>query len=253
MRLAALYTVFNGLELLEGSISQIISEVDLVVISFQEVSNRGKKSEEVRSFVRRFERNPKINVIEFIPDLKKDTKQNERDKHFEMIRHASIKGCTHFFLSACDHYYQKSDFKRAKRIYLQNPVDVSLTAMFTYYKRPEWQISPIEEYFMPFICKIHPETVVTQSAVYPVRVDPSVRISPANTFKVFDQSEIMLHHYSMIRVNIEDKFRNAASRFATDEAKIQQHISEYERAKVGDSITYFQGRKLIEVENYFGI
>ena len=39
MKLAALYTIFDGLELLKDSIKQIENDVDVVIIGWQKVSN----------------------------------------------------------------------------------------------------------------------------------------------------------------------------------------------------------------------
>lgn len=253
MKLAALYTVFNGLELLEGSIDQIIGSVDMVIISFQEVSNRGEFSSEVRQFMERFSEREKIKVLEYDPVFNVDTKQNERNKHQQLINEARKNGCTHFFLSACDHYYQPEQFDAAKRTCERNGYDVTFTRMFTYYKHPEWRIDPPETYFMPFICRIYPETTVTQNAHYPVLTDPSVRVSPWFTFHIFQMDEIVMHHYSMIRQDIENKFRNAAAAINKTPERTTQLIEEYNSAEVGSSISYFKGAKIIEVDNIFSI
>ena len=42
MKLAAIYSVYNGLELLENAMFQIKNEVDQFIIVYQEVSNYGE-------------------------------------------------------------------------------------------------------------------------------------------------------------------------------------------------------------------
>ena len=61
-----------------------------------------------------------------------------------------------------------------------------------------------------------------------------------------------MHHYSMIRNDIENKFNNAAasSRWG-DKAKV--YLDEYNSATINSKLQYFGGRGLKEVENYFNL
>lgn len=253
MKLAALYTIFNGLELLEGSIAQIASEVDLIVIGYQTISNTGIESKEVQTFVRRFENSPKIKLVKFKPDLKLNTKENERRKHQKMLNAAKKEGCTHFILSACDHYYVKEDFRKAKEAVKTSDVDVSFSYMATYYKKANWRLFPSENYCMPFICKIQDSTRFISAVNYPVVTDPSVRVAPFKTSLVFPANELIMHHFSMLRIDVESKFRNAASSVNWSEEKIQGFIREFNNARPGMPVKYFQGRKIYEVKNLFNL
>ena len=152
MKLAALYTVFNGLELLEGSIDQINNDVDVIVIGWQKVSHYGQPSSEVEPFVNKLKRKyKKVVLYEFKP-RGGNTKAEERRKHNLMIREAQLKDCTHFFFSATDHYFDTEQFREAKVKAKQ--YDVTASKMYTYFKSPKWRLSPIETYYMPFICKL---------------------------------------------------------------------------------------------------
>lgn len=259
MRLGVIYTVFNGLELLEGSIRQILDHVDHVVIVYQNISNRGNKDETVEGKVMEVltklgrEKPNKIMCIPYIMNPGFTTKQNEMSKHnlgLEILRQLH---CTHFMLSATDHYYPTEDFILAKAKAEQIDVDVTLTSMYTYYKYPTWQLSPIEDYYMPFICKLYHSTEYVKT-MWSYKVDPAVRVTPSKTFYLFTPDELMMHHYSMIREDIENKFNNAAasSRWG-DKAKI--YLDEYKTydLKENPGLQYFGGRKVIEVPNFFNI
>lgn len=255
MKLGAIYTVFNGLELLEGSISQIISELDHVVIVYQTLSNRGNSDPGVERFVMSLMekmKDRKIMAIPFYPDMKTGTKENERAKHNLGLDILKKLGCTHFMLSACDHYYFNEDFKRAK--IKAEAFDVTLTGMFTYYKKPEWQLTPREDYYMPFICRLYSNTryVNTQWPAY--KVDPAVRVAPASLFFLFPENEILMHHYSMIRENIDSKFDNAAasSRWG-EKGKVYREEFKHFSIETNEPVAYFGGRRVIEVPNYFGL
>ena len=252
MRLCFAYTVFNGIELLAGSIAQIKDHVDEIVICYQSISNRGNLNPDIDEQLKPFEDDEKISIIVFKPDLKLDTKTNELNKHNLMIDAARHLKCTHIIVGATDHYYKPDEFIQA--VGLGQNYDCTFTSMFTYYKNPTWQLTPIEDYKMPFIMKLYPETKFVRSVRYPVVVDPSVKINTVGRFHVFSESQIMLHHYSMVRDNIEEKFINAAS--PTFARSISDgYLDEFEKFTPESNlgIKYFQGRRIKEVPNYFGI
>ena len=86
MKLAALYTVFNALELLEGSINQIYPHTDLVIIGWQSVSHHGEASSEVEPFVTKLKKKyKKVVLFEFKP-RGGNAKAEERRKINQMIR-----------------------------------------------------------------------------------------------------------------------------------------------------------------------
>jgi len=249
MKLCFAYTVFNGFELLQGSINQIKDHVDEIVICFQDVSNRGNFNGEIENQIDQLEG---VSIIKFVPDLKADTKTNELNKHNLMIDAARHLHCTHIIVSATDHYYKSDEFIQA--IGLGQNYDSTFTSMYTYYKNPTWQLLPIEDYKMPFIMKIYPESKFVKSVRYPVLIDPSVKINTVGRFHVFSESQIMMHHYSMVRNNIEEKFVNAASPTMA-QIKSAGYIDEFENynAESDNGIKYFQGRKIKVVDNYFSI
>lgn len=246
MKLALLYTYFNGYEELDESISAMHGMFDEIIICFQDCSNKGEINpmveSEVRSIARKFDN---VWHVNWEPDLKKNTKQNERDKHDFMIKHAKAMNATHFVISACDHIYTKEHFDIAINKMIAEDLDVCFTQMYTYYKNKNWRLEPIEDYYMPFIHKLYPHTTISTNA-YPVLVDPSVKVNTCKKFHVFKPDECIMHHYSMVRTDIENKFRNAAASVNWSEEKIETFISEYQNAKVGDKITYFKGREIVE-------
>lgn len=254
MKLAACYTIFNGLELLEKSIEQIKPFVDEIIICWQKTSNKGNVSHEIEDFCHTL-RGKNYKIIEFIPDLRQNTKQNERNKHQLMIDLAKKLNCTHFFISATDHFYEPDAFGNALYTTIHHDWDVTFTKMFTYYKHPTWQLTPIEDYLCPFICKLYPHTKVERVPNYPAHVDPSLQYTTCNYSYIFDQDYIMMHHFSMIRQDIKNKFKNAAASMRWKEGDIERFVSEYENysLKENQGISYFGGRKIKEVDDYFNL
>jgi hypothetical protein len=260
MKLAACFTVFNGLELLEKAIQQIEDHVDEIIVCHQIVSNKGNKSDSVHKFIwdlhTRTMYSNKWSFIQFHPDLSKNTKENERNKHQQMIDYARQLSCTHFFLAATDHFYSPDEFVFGKNTCQVHDYDVTFTKMYTYYKHPTWQLTPIENYYMPFIMKLKPDTKISKVPVYPVVVDPSVQVNTiSDHFYIFEEKDLMLHHYSMIRQDIRDKFKNAAASIRWMKDQVDRFIDEYENydLKENPGLEYFSGRKIKEVPDYFNI
>ena len=168
MRLAICYTVF-GTELLSQSIKNIIDVVDEVIICYQEVSNTGIH----KPFEWSYQYHPKLHFIKYETREGINPKENERRKHQLMVDTAKKIGCTHFILAATDHFYIPEEVEKWKEHAGQ--YDVTFTSMFTYFKHPTWQLTPIEDYYMPFICKL-PAKILNQ-VKYPLLVDPSVRVA----------------------------------------------------------------------------
>jgi hypothetical protein len=256
MKLAACYTIFNGLELLNDSIAQIIDCVDEIIICWQKNSNKGNESTEIEAFISQYAGKKHIHLVRFYPNLTVNTKENERLKHNIMLESAKKLGCTHFFLSATDHFYKKKEFLEAKKMCFSLDYDVTFTKMYTYYKKITWQLTPIEAYLMPFICKLYSETTIDRKISFPydkIVVDPSVRIYPSNNWYIFSEEEIMMHHYSMIRHDIKNKFKNAAASIRWNEKMIEDFQNEWDNYDIdyNPGIKYFQGRKIKIVENYF--
>jgi len=257
MKLAALYTVFNGLELLEGSIDQIYPYVDVIVIGWQKVSHHGNVSNDVEPFVQKMKRKyKKVELFEFKPRGGNNTKSEERRKHNQMIKVAQMQDCTHFFFSATDHYYVPEQFKKAKQKAKQ--YDVTASKMYTYFKKPEWRLSPIEPYYMPFICKLRVNQTYCKDSKnkWAVYVDPALCVFPYDSFYEFPEDELMMHHYSLVRNDLENKLRNAAARrnFYKDIDNIVKECNDFNGEGL---VPYFSrgGKKFTvnKVANYFDI
>lgn len=247
MKLVLLLTTWTGddMDMLKKSIESHSLFVEGVIIGFQNLSNKNEMN--YTGGIPFINCSARIDYLSFTPNLDLNTKENERQKHNQMIQMAKKQGYTHFILSAGDHFYNHKQLQFARQWHLNNPqVDLSITKMITYYKNDNWCLYPLESYGMPFIHKIKPKTEISRTAQYPIVVDPSVKVNTSENIHVFDENEVLMHHYSMIRKDIKKKFRNAASSIRWTPEMVDGFISEYENAKLGDSISYFGGLKLVE-------
>jgi hypothetical protein len=253
MKLAACYSIFDGLELLKPSIDQIYPFVDVIIIGYQLTGWNGNSSSEIGPYIERMltgEHADKLKFVEYVPLINKTPKDNEMSKHNAMLTAARDAGCTHFFMSATDHFYLPEQLIRC--IDIAAEFDVTFTRMFTYYKHPTWQLTPMEEYLMPFIMKIHPQTEFLRCK-YPVVVDPALKVNTCGNWLVFPVDQLVLHHMSMIRINIREKMQNSVSLGYWPQGSAERFIKEFESYSLEENpgVEYFQGRKVQVVDNYF--
>lgn len=245
MRLAACYTVYNGLELLEDSINAIKNHVDEIIICYQRFSNYKQESSEILDYLKEWE--GKYTLIEFIPKFSKDAKYNEKVKHQKLIDEARRLNCSHFFLSATDHFYESDHIDKAIEFIKNNPnIMTTYTKMITYFKTTTLRLEPLEAYYMPFICS----TKVDMGVKSPVVVDPSCAFTPYKPYYVFPENEVIMHHYSWIRKDIRNKLENAAAK-TNWKNRVELFIDKYNNFKLGDTFPYYPKHNIVECEEVF--
>lgn len=249
MKIVAAYNIFNGLEIFHRSVQNTLPYVDEVIFIYQDISYRGNPNPAVIDHIRQY---PNIAAYQFHPDLKRPPKDNELVKQNMMIDLCREHKATHMILMDCDHIYQGEYFQAA--IEKSRTYDVTFTGMHTYFKFPTWQIEPPENYFMPFLIKLYPTTQFVKLHNYPVLVDPTLRVNTCGNYYVFGLNEFYFHHYSMVRNDIHEKFRNSPSR--PYEYWLQHgYIDEWENydIELNPGIKYFSGRKVRIVPNFYDI
>lgn len=252
MKLIACYSVFDGLELLDAAINTISKHLDGVVICYQSISNTGHVMRERDATILKSFLGHHV-IISYNTDLKVNAKENERRKHNMMIGKARELGATHFLMGATDHFFDPVEFDFGKRLIGAMDYDATFTGMYTYFKHPTWQITPVEGYYMPFICKLYPETRIERVPRFPLRVDPSVQMNTWKKWYQFKEFEIMMHHYSLVRQDIRGKFVNAASPWKPEQIdEFYKDWDEY-NLTINPGIKYFQGRKVKVVRDYFDL
>lgn len=247
MKLAAIYNVWDGDELLAGSMRQIRRSVDHIIVVHQEVSNFG---EEYISKV--------INYIPYIdqqifytPNLAWSGTKNETAKRQLGLDAAIAAGCTHFIFMDCDEYYSSDQFERCKDIIGKLDIETSVIKMQTYYKEPVWQVEGLDNYYVPFICKIVPGIKCGFFPNFPFYCDPTRQINTRHAIHLIEEN-IVMHHYSWVRKDIVRKLNNSSAKVNFKE-KIAYLLDEFKNAKLGSEISWFQNRKLILAPNTFKI
>jgi hypothetical protein len=242
MKLAAIYNLWDGVELLRGSMKCMDSEVDLFIIQYQNISNFGESYSPLPLDLTGI-KTPVI-LSEYFPVTIPCGAKNETRKRNHGLYIASVANCTHFLHVDCDEYYK--DFAKAKQEYINSGKSGSVCKIYTYFKKPTIRFENEDNYFVPFIHELKRETTSGVSQ-YPFYVDPTRRINQTD-IAVLD---IHMHHFSYVRNDIERKIRNSSAKSNIEKSGL---LNEY-NSEVGNGsiIKGYHNQKLIEVENYFGI
>ncbi len=242
MKLAAIYNVWDGVELLKHSIDSVKNGVDLFIIVYQTKSNFG---EEFNPMSEILEATEGLNVIRHKYEPRFNVGfQNEVNKRNIGIDIAKQNDCTHFLNIDCDELYE--DFTKAKKLYVESGAEGSVCKLFTYFKLPTLRFETADGYFVPFIHKLRPDTTAGFMG-YSFYCDPTRGINCQNVVEL----PVFMQHFSWVRKDIERKCRNSSARENIARGTM---LKSYYDPNCGPGYYVKDYEKnLLEVENYFGI
>lgn len=244
MRLAAIYNVFDGVELLKGSMERVAPFVDVFIIVYQTTSNFGEKYFGFDILNLDVFGVP-VMKVKYIPPGNGGF-SNEIKKRQIGIETALELKCTHFLHLDCDEYYW--DFGRAKFEFEQSGAGGSVCRLFTYFKDPRFRCETLDNYYVPFIHKLEPNTI-TGVLNYPFYVDPTRRINELNVVLL---SSVM-HHFSYIRKDIRMKVRNSSAKKNIERSTLLQDYDLVNQHNANGFFVKGLNQNLTIVENIFNI
>ena len=248
MKLIALYSVFDGEELLEGSIAQVRPHVDYVLCCIQTVSYSGETYHGAKPVVEDLKARRLVDQIaHYQPVPGVSGQRNEVRKRFGAIQLAYKAGFTHFFHIDCDEYIACDEFAAAKRLVEESGADGSVVCSKTYFKHPDWELEGIDEAFFPFIHAIRQETACCGSD-YPFWSDPTRTVNARDVILI-PQNVATQHHFSWVRRDVRSKVRNHSLSPTFDGTRI---LEDYENAEVGSFIPLCR-RRIVQGRNLFNI
>lgn len=247
MKLAGIYNVWDGVELLRGSIDQL--ELDLIIIVWQDVSNFGERFDPMeRMKADGIDKLPNVIFHKYIPVFHTGI-TNEINKRQKGLQIAKEHNCTHFLHLDCDEYYDKQEFKNAKNYILENDIQGSVCKIYTYFRKPTYRLETPDGYFVPFIHRLKGNSKIDK--IYPFYVDPSRKV---NETKVIELDKIIMHHFSWVRENIERKANNSTARSNIRRGTL---LKDYYCTKLFSSPQGYYikdfNKRLILVENKFDV
>lgn len=250
-KLAAIYNVFDGEELLEGSIRQIRASCEIIIAVVQTIGNQGEIHEGGYTTCLSLKKQQLIDLIILFEPHQDLAQRLEKEKRQLGIEEAKKMGCTHFLHVDCDEYYDTLQFAEAKRYCIEKGLAGTALYMQTYYKYPHWQISGLDTYYVPFIHALTADTTCGNPD-YPCHVDPTRSVNLHGDFELLSNDMCIMHHYSWVRKNIDRKLANSSAN-----AYLKKHyrkmMAEYNSAKPGDTLQHWPNKPIVVVENTFDI
>lgn len=245
MKLAAIYNVWDGVELLRGSVKCIKDHVDVFIVVWQDVSNYGEQYSPLADIAGDTFSGVghKVVNVKYYPVVGAGM-FNEKKKRNIGLDVARANGCTHFLHLDCDEYYE--DFGAAKEFYIKSGKAGSVCSLYTYFKHPTLRFENKDGYFVPFIHELKPDTQAGFRH-YPFYVDPTRRINESDVIEL----PVTMHHMSWVRKDIERKCRNSS---AKENIEVGTMLLDYHSPEVGPGY-YVQDydQKLTLVPNVFSI
>jgi hypothetical protein len=260
MKLGVSYNLFDGEELLEGSIKQIRDHVDYISVVCQTTSNFGKPcSKDLLPSLKRLKGEKLIDeVLLYTPQIENGGHYNEIQKRNIGLQTSLKVGCTHHMSMDCDEYFITKEFNFLKKYIKNNKCDATYCLMKTYFKDPTFEVRPFNQYYTSLIHEINTSSQYSFNCHSPVLVDPTRRINIIKRPKIFERDEIEMYHMSYVRKNIKEKLVNSSSNSVFLQ-NLNIFLKMFENYKVGD--TFFTttppgppgNETTVLVENQFNI
>lgn len=256
--IAAIYNVYDGEEWLERSINSIRDHVDLVIAVSSFRSNWGEEYFGGVDECNRLKESGLIDIHEIVNPIGKNAYKKELYKRSFGLFLAKERKCTHFILMDCDELYNSDRFNNAKEYVIKNDFDASVCEIRTYFGNENLMYENLESFHVPFIHKLHNRTKLGAQTIigkgfkgtrkqYPYYVD---RTRSTNTHVMHCQlnpNDIVMHHYSWVRNDIERKINNSTAKMNGSEG-LNLMLQDYHNAKEG-YILKSNGQKLIQIHN----
>lgn len=257
MKIAAIYNVWSdGIDLLQHSIDNISPVVDGIIIVWSATSNYGVYDPSIKDFI-----NENNIWVQAEPDLRDKPSESERKKRNAGLQKARELGFTHFVMMDADEFYVRSEFLKEKDRFLNDKLHGLVCRSQVYFKSPELTIG-MDVTLVPFIHKIGDNLSFTWNKNYPyawsstngvpftpvkrIRIDPTRQMSITSGI---EWSEIIMHHYSWVRKDIEKKIKNSSARYNIEISTVRQ---DFLTAKDGQYCQFYD-RQLARCPNLFGL
>ena len=265
MKIGVAYNLFDGEELLEYSINSVRPFVDFICIVYQTTSNFGNKNEEIENLVFKLERDNKVDFIyKYTPEIKKDYKNNvswqngqinEYSKRNLGLKICRANECDIFMSMDSDELYDEIQFNSALKEFIDFEYDSSFCKMRTFYKFPDLQLFPLEEYYVPVFYRINKDSEFDRkySKDYVVMCDPTRRLKSGYS-KIYSREELEMFHYSYVRNNLSSKVLNSSAQMDIhSQNQVLNHFENFSNERDGAFLIGMQQFSLRKVKNKFNI
>jgi hypothetical protein len=257
-KLGVSFMVFNGEELLIPAIIHLKDNVDFVSVVYQEESNNRKEKKDLQPLLKKLK--PLVDVVvKYTPNSNYerwnlsetqksmtdeifDHKHNDMSKRQMGLEICRANGCDYFMNMDTDEFYVPEEVERAKETIVAGGYDSSFCKMQTYYKYTNCVIDPPEEYYVPFIYKITPQSKieVIDNDMFPVIADGQRRIRTKHPL-IFKREELEMHHLSYVRKNAKNllsKISTSMQNILYSKNRKEKIMWDWNNFKVGNEVAW---------------
>lgn len=215
MILGASWNVFDGEELLAGSIAHIRNEVDKVIVVYQTMSHYGLEASPYLLQSLQDYKSMKLidELVEFNPGVVNEKSHNKRHALEANKRNlgnitARKLGCTHHVSLDTDEYYRYTEFEAAKRVVEEGNHDASAVYITTYHRNPTHRLEGLARFYVPFIHKVGIGIRYQTHTPFFVYADPTRGVTGVDNPILIDSNIITMHHFTLTRNFLWRKFVN---------------------------------------------
>lgn len=252
MRLASIINVWaDCVCLLPFCIKNHLQFCDGVIVIWSQTSNHGVKNDAVLEYILANGHDSRVDFVQLEPIKRSKPLENETRRRNHGVGLAREKGFTHFILADADEFYHPKDVEDEKKRFENANLNGLVCGMFVFVKSPLLWADTYTR--VAFIQKITKDVSVGRFKEFPFAyegkqafIDPSRRISHR---KGIEFSEIMMHHYSYLRRNIDLKINNSSANLRRSRQVIYDELRDARPGYV--SKLYHQ--ELKSCDNYFNL
>jgi hypothetical protein len=227
---------FDGSELINPALEQIRDQIDWITAIYQKKSYWGNPMDpEDFEELQRLKSIGLIDeIIEFVPDFSKYSREQECEKRNFGINLMRERGYSHVMSVDADELYSSEQFKYAKDQINKKGWPITYCSYVNYFRDLEHYLVYPFRPGVPFIHSTFFNYTYNSGCVMPS--DPTRRINnPTNIgTKVFDDSEIRMIHLAWVRKNIRKKLENWSAKNFFDKSLVDAAVERYENYKEGD-------------------
>lgn len=253
-KLGISYSVWDGEELLEQSIKQIRPVADYINVVWQKLSWYGRPCNPgLEKLLLKLKDKGLIDeIIFFEPDLAANPSYNEITKRNIGLRAARRAGCTHFMTMDTDEFYDTTQFRAAYNDIVERNLTHTCCNIISYVT-PTVRYRDPESFFVSFINRIDHNEKFTFDAFcdyIPCLVDPTRKIKLRKKSRFCFLGNIVMHHMTHVRRDINKKVENSTISQTTDGA---ENLKKSFNSAIQNISQKLESGEYITVKNQFGI
>lgn len=206
------YSVFDGVELLKASLTNIRPHVNYINVVYQDVSWYGEPSPEpLLPMLEDMQKEGLIDKIIFYePDLKLTAGTNERLKRNIGLEDAKKNGVEYYMSMDVDEFYIASEMEAAKYMIIKKQITRACVKQELYGSKPTQKLLYNINSFVPFFSRINRFSTHSKDPKLPCLCDPNRQLNHQFGSLYYVIHKCSMHHMSIVRKDIKGKMRNSS-------------------------------------------